>query len=370
MSRTTLRQNIATEAARLLVQQRAQDVYSARKKAARQFSRRRVNPAEMPSNSEIQEQVLALSGVYREERRKSLLLDMRMAAAELMRVLEGSQSRVRGDVLLGRVEAGAEISLAVSGENVSLLTTRLREMGVGYLSWDEPADGREGLRGRVNGLWRYPFTVEVYGATAPIWNDEEQGDGWDLEKLERLIAEEKPGERPGVREERNPEGEEGAYHPELQGHLLVLLQRLESVRLDPRRHPEGDLSYHSLQVFELGRERQPYDEEFLLACLLHDVGYGLDRRHPQRALMQGVENLLTERTTFLLEHHPEGIEYLSSGKIRPSLRKSGDFDDLILLAKCDLEGRVRGAIVPTVEEALDYIFGLEGAWDGEEAEGV
>ncbi len=364
MARTTLRQNIAAEAARLLVRRGAVDVYSARKKAARQFSRRRVDPAEMPTDVEIQEQVLALTGVYQEERGRSLLLDLRMAAAELMRTLKGARCEVRGDALLGRVEVGAEIALAVGGEEVGSIVDRLRELGVRYLSWEEAEDDWAELRGRVQGVWRYPCTLEVYGATARIWNGEESGEGLDLEGLERLIAVEDPSDRG----ERNLKGNQDSYHPELRDHLQVLLQRLESVKLDPRRHPEGDLLYHSLQVFELGRERQPYDEEFLLACLLHDVGYGLDRRHPQRALLQGLENLLTERAEFLLEHHPEGIEYLASGKIRPSLRKSEDFEDLLLLAKCDINGRRRGAEVSTVEEALDYIFGLEDAWEEDEWE--
>lgn len=359
MARTTLRQNIAAEAARLLVQLRAQDVYSARKKAARQFSRRRVDPTEMPSDAEIQEQVLALTGVYREERGRSLLLDLRMAASELMRTLSEWRTLVRGDALLGRIETGAEITLCVCSEEVDDVVDRLRELGVRYLNWDESEDDWAELRGRVQGVWRYPCTLEVYGATARIWGNESLNEGLSLEELEALITTDKPEELQADTLERQEE----TYHPELKEHLLVLLKRLETVRLDPRRHPEGDLLYHSLQVFELGREQQPYDEEFLLACLLHDVGYGQDRRHPQRALMQTLENLLTERTRFLLEHHPEGIEYLSSGKIRPSLRKSNDFDDLILLAKSDLNGRVRGADVSTPEEALDYIFGLEGAWE-------
>ena len=37
-------------------------------------------------------------------------------------------------------------------------------------------------------------------------------------------------------------------------------------------HPEGDALYHSLQVFDLACEESPYDEDFLLAALLHDVG--------------------------------------------------------------------------------------------------
>jgi hypothetical protein len=56
----------------------------------------------------------------------------------------------------------------------------------------------------------------------------------------------------------------------------MLLLPLENVQQSERFHPEGDVLYHSLQIFELAREHRPYDEEFLLAALLHDVGKGLD----------------------------------------------------------------------------------------------
>ena len=56
----------------------------------------------------------------------------------------------------------------------------------------------------------------------------------------------------------------------------LLLQPLDRVKQSPKYHPEGDVLYHLLQVFELAREERPYDEEFLLAALLHDVGKGID----------------------------------------------------------------------------------------------
>ena len=54
---------------------------------------------------------------------------------------------------------------------------------------------------------------------------------------------------------------------------------------------------------------------------------------------------------------------MSTGRIRGGLKRSEHFEDLVLLARCDLQGRVCGAEVGTVIEALDYIRSLATAWD-------
>ena len=154
-----------------------------------------------------------------------------------------------------------------------------------------------------------------------------------------------------------------AYDPDTLAVFRMLLLRLEQVEQNTEFHPEGDALYHSLQVFELGRQAQPYDEEFLLACLLHDVGLGVDRYKPVEATLNTLKDLVTERTLFLIEHRHPVTEYLLTGQLARSLRRSEHFDDLVLLARCDLDGRVPGAEVPTVGEALDYIVGLAGTWD-------
>jgi HD superfamily phosphodiesterase len=127
-------------------------------------------------------------------------------------------------------------------------------------------------------------------------------------------------------------------------------------------HPEGDVLYHSLQVFELAREHRPYDEELLLAALLHDVGKGIDPADHVRAGLSALEGLITARTHFFIEHHMAAHDY-RSGKLgaraRRELESSPDFDDLMLLRQLDDAGRVPGAVVGTVDEALDYLKELE-----------
>jgi len=141
-----------------------------------------------------------------------------------------------------------------------------------------------------------------------------------------------------------------------------MLLPLEDVEQSPRTHPEGDALYHSLQVFALAREARPYDEEFLLAALLHDVGKAVDRREHTAASLVMLEGLVTPRTAWLIEHHP-AAHALREGTLgarhRRRLEESDDFEDLLLLAECDSAGREQGVDVPEVDEALAYIRGLE-----------
>jgi hypothetical protein len=140
------------------------------------------------------------------------------------------------------------------------------------------------------------------------------------------------------------------------------LQPLEAVKQNPKYHPEGDALYHSLQVFERAREARPYDEEFLLAALLHDVGKAIDPQDHVAAGLEALRGTLTERTAWLIEHH---MDLLARGdrpispRVRQALRDSDYYDDLVLLRDLDDAGRVPGIPAGTIEQALDYLRGLE-----------
>jgi hypothetical protein len=141
----------------------------------------------------------------------------------------------------------------------------------------------------------------------------------------------------------------------------MLLAPLEMVQQKPERHPEGDALYHSLQVFALARDALPYDEEFQLAALLHDVGKAIDPRDHVNAALAALEGAITPRTAWLIENH-SAAGALRDGTLglraRRRLEASLDFDDLMLLCDCDRRGRLKGAIVPDVEEALEHLRDL------------
>ena len=123
-------------------------------------------------------------------------------------------------------------------------------------------------------------------------------------------------------------------------------------------HPEGDALYHSLQVFDLAKEELPYDEEFLLAALLHDIGKAIEPADHVEAALEALEGAITPRTRWLIEHHMDGHAILDDtigARARRRLQKSESYEELVLLAKCDRAGRNVGVEASELEEALDYI---------------
>jgi hypothetical protein len=142
----------------------------------------------------------------------------------------------------------------------------------------------------------------------------------------------------------------------------IRLAPLEGVKQNPKYHPEGDALYHSLQVFERAREARPYDEEFLLAALLHDVGKAIDPSDHVAAAVVALRGAVTERTLWLVEHHMDLVasrEKPLNARARRALEGSEHLEDLRLLRDLDDAGRVPGVPAGTLDEALAYLKGLE-----------
>jgi predicted HD phosphohydrolase len=108
----------------------------------------------------------------------------------------------------------------------------------------------------------------------------------------------------------------------------------------------------------LARESLPYDEELLLAALLHDVGKAIDPQDHIGAALEALAGQITPRTAWLIEHHTEA-NLLRDGALgvrsRRRLEESESFDELMLLSECDRAGRVRGVAVGDVEDAIEYL---------------
>ena len=152
-------------------------------------------------------------------------------------------------------------------------------------------------------------------------------------------------------------------------YFLSLLLPLDRVRQDSNFHPEGDVLYHSLQVFELVRQRFPWDEELLLAALLHDVGKGIDPIDHITAGLAVLEGYISERTKWLIENHglAQRVHDGTAGiRAKRRLTNSEDSEALDALAECDREGRLPGRVVCSAEEAIEYIRQLEEENQGED----
>ncbi|MEQ9408555.1 MAG: hypothetical protein RIK87_12545 [Fuerstiella sp.] len=143
----------------------------------------------------------------------------------------------------------------------------------------------------------------------------------------------------------------------------ILLEPLDRVLLNRDTHPEGDLLYHSLQVFELAEAARPWDEEFLTAALLHEVGRGIDPFAAHVATLNAIRDFVSDRTFWLVENLPIQHRF-SDGTIgmraRRRLSQHDDGDVLQMLARCDSEGRVPGRAVRSLEQVIAGLRDLAG----------
>ncbi|MCH9654080.1 MAG: HD domain-containing protein, partial [Planctomycetes bacterium] len=138
----------------------------------------------------------------------------------------------------------------------------------------------------------------------------------------------------------------------------MLLLPLSGVKQSKKNHPEGDALYHSLQVYDRACDELPYDEEFQLAALLHDVGKAIDSQDHVETGLHALDGFVTERTVWLIQHHMEA-HAVKAGTIgaraRRRLMANENYEDLMLLEECDQAGREPGVDVPDLDDALDAI---------------
>jgi hypothetical protein len=363
MADVKLRQAIALEAARLMYQRLETEYFTAKRKAAKRLCRQSLKPEDLPSNAEIRDQIQVFARLHEGDRRLENLKQMRLEALRLMRLLRAFRPRLIGSVMTGHIRKGSDIDLHLFSDTVGLITDLLEQEGMQFdverKQVVKHGESRVFTHVHVHARFNFELTVYAEDKAHYVFKSSITGKGIErasISELEEMFERDYPGIR------LDEELESAATISDPYPYYRMLLLPLEEVKQNPQHHPEGDVLYHTLQVFELARDELPYDEEFLLAALLHDVGKGIDPPNHVEAGLSALDGLITERTQFFIEHHMDAHLY-RSGKIgavlKQKLEKSPDFEELMLLRQCDDAGRVPGATVGTVDDALDFLKELE-----------
>jgi predicted HD phosphohydrolase/predicted nucleotidyltransferase len=354
-----MRRRIAWEAARLMYTREESEYFRAKLKAARRIFSGDPKPSDLPSNREIRDQIQAFARVHEGERRTESLRAMRLEALRMMRILRSFRPRLIGSALTGHVRQGSDIDLHVFSDSLESVCAALDGEGLRYEVERKRVrkHGEERSFTHVHVQDRFEFELTLYPGNMAHYVFKSSITGKAIERasiaeLEQLLERQYP-ESPLDQAVLEAESKVDRF----QIYELLLLP-LEKVKESRKYHPEGDALYHSLQVFDLARQELPYDEEFLLAALLHDVGKAIDRREHIAAALEALDGFITPRTAWLIEHHMEG-HALRDGTLgarsRRRLMASEDYEELQLLAECDDRGRATGVDAPDVEEALDYL---------------
>jgi predicted nucleotidyltransferase len=362
MSDDKLRRRLAWEAARLMYAREESEYFRAKMKAARRLGSSQLKPNQLPSNREIRDQIQAMARIQEGHHRDENLREMRLEALRMMRILRSFRPRLIGSTLTGHVRRGSDIDLHLFSDSIESVAAVLDSEGMLYQVERKRVrkHGEERIFVHIHIEDRFPFELTLYPSNKAHYVFKSSITGKAIERasiaqLEQILAREYPD---AALEQTVLEAESRLDRFQI---YRMLLLPLEQVKENPKYHPEGDALYHSLQVFDLACEELPYDEEFLLAALLHDVGKAIDPKEHVAAGLEALDGFITPRTAWLIEHHSDA-HALADGTLgvrsRRRLEASESFEELKLLAVCDRQGRQRGVEASDVEDALEYLRDL------------
>jgi predicted HD phosphohydrolase len=363
MKSNKLRRQICFEAARAMYFRHESEYYRAKHKAAQRICKGWVKPSDLPSNAEIRDEIQSFARLHEGQQRTDNLQLMRLTALRVMRMLERFQPRLIGSTLTGHVRQGSDIDLHLFSNSLESITSVLDEQMLFYDVERKRVrkNGEERIFTHIHLKDTFPIELTVYAAHLAQHVFKSSITGKPIERasiaqLEELLAEHYP------QLSINESLQDMEDQPDRFQVFYALLLPLEDVKQHPKYHPEGDVLYHSLQVFDLACDQLPYDEEFLLAALLHDVGKGIDPHDHVASGLEALEGFISERTAWLIEHHMEAHRILDGtigSRAHRRLRENESYEELLLLCGCDRAGRVAGVQTMELEQALEYVRDLD-----------
>ena len=366
MKSSKLRRQIAWQAAQLMYSREESEYYRAKMKAARKIQKGWVKPADLPSNAEIRDEIQKMAVMLERDDRSVQLREMRIAALHLMQQLERFKPKIIGSVLTGHIRKGSDIDIHVFSDTMHAVTGELDYHNYRYETSRKRIrkGGEETTYRHIHLHDRFDFELTVYPENKSGFVFKSSITGKAIERatipqFHEFLANSYPdldiqSETQMIAEQIDPFQ-----------YFESLLLPLENVKQNARYHPEGDALYHSLQVFDLACDNLPYDEEFLLAALLHDVGKGIEPHDHVNSALQVLDGYITPRTRWLIANHMLAHK-IADGSIGSRkwrrLRENESHDELVLLGECDREGRQVGVQTTSLEDALEYICSLSSSF--------
>ena len=366
MANSRLRRQIAWQAARLMYDRQESEYYRAKMKAAKICCKGWVKPKDLPSNAEIREEIQHMARMLEGDTNEQRLFEMRIEALRVMRILNAFRTRLIGSVLTGHIRSGSDIDIHVFCDSLESVTGILDSHGFNYEVERKRVvkDGERNIYEHVHIKDRFEVELTVYPTRKSSFVFKSSITGKPIERAsEAQLIPLMENFYPDVDIELAIEESEQKVDPYQLFYSLLL--PLENVKQNPQYHPEGDALYHSLQVYDLACDANPWDEEFLLAALLHDVGKGIDPYDHVAAGVEAIFDFVTDRTLWLVENHMLAHKLHDKtigARKRKRLAESENFDDLVLLGRCDREGRKQGIETTGLEEALEYIRTIGNQW--------
>ena len=328
-------------------------------KAARKICRGWVKPSDLPSNAEIRDEIQRFTWMYEGDSRTADLREMRLAAYRLMRRLQAFKPRLIGSTLTGHVRQGSDIDIHLFVTHVDSITAILDDLGLTYRVERKCVRKHnvERIFTHVHVQDRFPIELTCYTPEESriVFKSSITGKAIEragLKQLAEFLQQEYP--------DADLEAEVVAAEMKLDPYLVfrALLLPLAKVEQSRQWHPEGDVLYHSLQVYDFAADELPYDEEFLQAALLHDIGKGIDPSDHVQAGIEALQGYITPRTEWLIANHMEAqkvLDHTIGARAQRRLQTHEDYEELITLARCDRAGRVPGLTVPDLDEVLDQL---------------
>ncbi|MEI8211131.1 MAG: HD domain-containing protein [Planctomycetota bacterium] len=362
MQPSKLRRAIAHEAARLMYHHQESEYYQAKQKASRQLCQGWVKPSDLPTNAEIRDAIQSFARMFEGESRLDALREMRLTALRVMNLVAKFHPKLIGSVLTGHIRSGSDVDIHLFSDSLEVVLHELDSAAIPY-----EVERKQVRKNGENTVYQHIHLREIFDVELTVYRESMRSYGFTssitgkriesatIPQLLELLASEYPSL------EVDESLEELEARPDPYQLFYALLLPLENVKQNPKYHPEGDVLYHSLQVYDRACDRVPYDEEFLLAALLHDIGKGIDPADHVGAALEALDGFITERTAWLIGHHMDVhkiVDRTIGARAHRRLRENESYDELLLLGECDRGGRICGIETTSLEEAIDYLRSL------------